>query len=85
DIYDGEIYNSMIVPDDFVKAKEIKDMGTDNLIPQEGEIITEHERIKPLKYIVTPKGEKVIDFGQNMTGYVEFMVNAKASEKVFSC
>jgi alpha-L-rhamnosidase len=42
------------------------------LIPAEGERILEQERIVGQKLIVTPKGEQVIDFGQEVTGYVEF-------------
>ncbi len=44
----------------------------DMLIPAEGERILEQERIAGKKLIVTPKGEQVIDFGQEVTGYVEF-------------
>ena len=80
DIYNGEIYDA---------AKEITyqpvrkvDYPKDALIIQEGEIICEHERIKPLAYIITPKGENVLDFGQNLTGYVEFTLDAKEGERV---
>lgn len=38
------------------------------LIPQEGEIITEHERLKPVAVLHTPKGEMVLDFGQEDHG-----------------
>lgn len=44
----------------------------DILIPAEGERILEQERIAGQKRIVTPRGEQVIDFGQEVTGYVEF-------------
>ena len=44
------------------------------LIPQEGEIVTEHERLKPVAVLHTPKGEMVLDFGQEITGYAEFTV-----------
>ncbi|MBQ4047980.1 MAG: family 78 glycoside hydrolase catalytic domain [Clostridia bacterium] len=54
----------------------------DNLIPQEGEIICEQERIRPRRIFQTPKGETVVDFGQEVTGYVEFTVTAKAGEQV---
>lgn len=42
----------------------------------------ENERVKPLRLIHTPKGETVLDFGQNMTGYIEFTVQAKAGDSV---
>ncbi|HVZ97212.1 MAG TPA: family 78 glycoside hydrolase catalytic domain [Chitinophagaceae bacterium] len=32
--------------------------------------VTAHETFKPLRIFTTPKGEKVIDFGQNLVGWV---------------
>ena len=52
------------------------------LIPQEGEIICEQERIAPVEVIRTPKGETVIDFGQNMTGYVEMKIKAERGTRI---
>lgn len=42
------------------------------LIPAEGERVREREIFSSPKLIITPKGEKVLDFGQEITGYVEF-------------
>ena len=53
-----------------------------NLIPQQGEWIKEQERLRPIELIVTPNGEKVIDFGQNMTGYVEFKIKGKRGDRI---
>ena len=52
------------------------------LIPQEGEWIKEQERIAPVSLIHTPKGETVLDFGQNLTGYVEIRIQAPRSSRV---
>ncbi|MBR5410273.1 MAG: family 78 glycoside hydrolase catalytic domain [Clostridia bacterium] len=52
------------------------------LIPAEGEKITEHERFVGKELIVTPKGEKVIDFGQEVTGYVQFSAAAPAGTEI---
>lgn len=72
-IYDGDIYDATF------KAGSARhcicvDLGKDMLIPQEGEKIVEQERMPALQIIKTPAGETVIDFGQNMTGYVEFRI-----------
>lgn len=40
------------------------------------------ECLKPLALLVTPEGDTVIDFGQNLTGWVEFHVNGQAGDKV---
>lgn len=72
-IYDGDIYDATF------KAGSARhcicvDLEKDMLIPQEGEKIVEQERMPALQVIKTSAGETVIDFGQNMTGYVEFRI-----------
>ncbi len=52
------------------------------LVPQDGEDIVEVERIAPIELIHTPKGEVVIDFGQNMTGYVEVKIKGKRGSRI---
>ena len=52
------------------------------LIPAEGEPVREQERISGQKLIVTPKGETVIDFGQELTGYVEIAAKATRGTKI---
>jgi len=44
------------------------------LVPSDGERIVEQETFKPV-VITTPDGSTVLDFGQNLFGYVEFKVN----------
>ena len=83
DIYDGEIYDARIQPTEFVPVTVDAEAGTETLIPQEGEKIVEHERLAPIAVITTPKGETVLDFGQNLTGYPEISFpDAKAGEKL---
>ncbi len=80
DIYNGEIYDATKNVE--YTSVSVCDYSKDVLVPQDGEIICEQERLRPLRYIITPKGEKVIDFGQNLTGYIEFKVTANKGEKV---
>lgn len=51
------------------------------LLDRQGEKIVEQERLAPVEIITTPKGETVIDFGQNMTGYVEFRIKGNKGER----
>ncbi len=44
--------------------------------------VTEHERFTPT-LITTPSGKTVLDFGQNIAGYVEFSLTAKKGRRVF--
>ncbi|MBQ8849293.1 MAG: family 78 glycoside hydrolase catalytic domain [Clostridia bacterium] len=52
------------------------------LIPQEGADIIENEILSPEALIITPKGERVIDFGQNMTGYVSLKIKGNRGERI---
>ncbi len=79
EIYDGEIYDATSTEYDW-EAVGLFSFRKDLLIPQEGETVSEHEVFLPEKMIITPKGEKVIDFGQNITGYVEFETEAKQGD-----
>ena len=81
EIYDGERYDARIEPKDWLPVS-LLDWPKDILIPQEGEIIRETERIAPKRVFRTPQGETVIDFGQEVTGYVEFTVGARAGDEV---
>lgn len=45
--------------------------------------VREQERFAVARTITTPSGKTVLDFGQNMAGYVEFTVKAKAGQRVF--
>jgi len=81
EIYDGETYDATFVPGDWRPAVQLT-WSKDILIPQEGEIIRETERVAAAKILHTPQGETVVDFGQEVTGYVEFCVNAEAGDRV---
>ncbi len=52
-----------------------------NIVPSEGEPISEHERFTP-EVLHTPDGSIVLDFKQNLFGYVEFTVTGKSGHKV---
>lgn len=47
------------------------------LIEDQGCPVVEQERISAKELIITPKGERVIDFGQNLAGYVEIRVKGE--------
>lgn len=85
DIWDGETYDASL-DNSIEKPVNTVALDKDILIPQEGEIVREQEVLYPKELIITPRGEQVIDFGQEITGYIEFSVNAKKGDKVeLSC
>jgi alpha-L-rhamnosidase len=80
-IYDGETVDLRIKKTPKTKAVEVA-YTRKQLIPFEGVPIREQERFSGAQLIVTPKGEKVIDFGQEVTGYVEFSAKAPKNRKI---
>ena len=77
-IYNGETVD-MTVPVRELGNAVLSDVST-TLIPQEGVQVHEQEVVYPQGLIITPKGERVIDFGQNMVGYVEITTEGKRGE-----
>ena len=80
DIYDGEIYDANFEGECAGVRRASANKSV--VIPQEGEIVCEHERFSPVSEFITPKGERVIDFGQEITGYPEIKTIAKKGEEV---
>ena len=86
DIYNGETFDSRL--DKPVTAavaknwKGVREVDTllDNLVAQQGLPVTRHEQFKALKVIKTPKGETVIDFGQNLVGWVQVKIKGQAGD-----
>ena len=69
-LYQGDVYDETFEGE--VMGVRVLNHPKKILVPQEGEIITEHETFSPISVIRTPKGETVLDFGQNLTGYLSF-------------
>ncbi len=53
-----------------------------NLIATCNEPVRKHETFTPVKIFTTPKGEKVIDFGQNLVGWVVVKANGHTGDKI---
>lgn len=59
----------------------VKDYGYDHLCCSGSVPILEQERFSG-RLFQTPNGETVVDFGQNLAGYVEFELTGKAGQRV---
>ncbi|MBS1563029.1 MAG: family 78 glycoside hydrolase catalytic domain, partial [Bacteroidetes bacterium] len=57
------------------KGIQVTNFSTDNLIATLNEPIKKHETFRPVKILTTPEGKTVLDFGQNLVGWV--IVKAK--------
>ena len=79
-IYNGYTYDPSYTDDKPMYALPFP-CKKDNLTDRVGEKVTEHEYITAKEIIITPKGETVLDFGQNVTGYVQFKIKGNKGEK----
>ncbi len=52
------------------------------LVATVNEPVKKHETFIPQKIFRTPKGETVIDFGQNLVGWVQVKVTGKSGDKI---
>lgn len=79
-IYDGETVDKTVQPRElgFAVCEHVETQ----IIPQQGEKVIEQDILRPVRLIITPLGEKVIDFGQNLAGYVEITISAKHGDKI---
>ena len=85
DIWDGETCDASLPETKYGPVRAV-DWPRSILISQEGPAVKEQERLSPRAVLLTPKGERVIDFGQEITGSVEISLTArKGGRVVLSC
>jgi len=91
EIYNGETFDARLEKKGWTLADyDDKDwaavkVGTHslaNLIATENELVKKQEVFHPVKIFTTPKGERVIDFGQNLVGWVIVKASGKAGDKI---
>ena len=81
DMQQGEVIDANIEEITDYHAVKVEDFGVENFACSNCVPIVECERFEG-KIIKTPNGETVIDYGQNLAGYVEFTVNAHAGDQI---
>lgn len=91
DIFNGESYDARMeltgwdqpeYYDSQWKAAEVYEYGKDKLIASQGVPVQAIQEIKPVKFFKTPKGESVLDMGQNMVGVVRLKVKGNKGDKI---
>lgn len=79
DMQQGEIVDARLEPLTGWHGVRVEDFGIDNLCASNSVGVTEHERFTG-RFFTAPNGENVIDFGQNLAGYMEFTLSAHEGE-----
>ncbi|MFS0776680.1 family 78 glycoside hydrolase catalytic domain [Neobacillus sp. 3P2-tot-E-2] len=81
EIYMGETIDSCYQDENDSRAI-LTSFDKERIVGQESEPVRITKRIPARKLFFTPKEEQVIDFGQNLTGFVELKVKGKPGQKV---
>lgn len=91
ELYDGETYdarreiegwNKPGCPIDSWQQTEAVSFDTSVLSAQSGSKVKKVTEVPAKRIFTTPQGDTVIDFGQNMTGWIEFKVKGQSGDKV---
>jgi alpha-L-rhamnosidase len=91
EIYNGATIDHRLIQKDWQSprfddsrwtAVKVQNYSKENLIATYNEPVKKHETFKALKLITTPKGEKVIDFGQDLVGWVQVKANGKTGDSI---
>jgi len=61
---------------------QVQDYPKNILLATYNEMVKKHETFKPARIFKTPKNEMVIDFGQNLVGWVIIKVKGKAGDTI---
>lgn len=75
-------YNASFNDQDWQNAQLSSDNNKNNLITTVNEPIRKHEQFKPVKIFTTPAGEKVMDFGQNLVGWVQVRLKGRSGDSI---
>ena len=82
EIYHGEMYEPGYKSDAVYGAK-VLDFDKNKLEPRRSLPVVVKETLAPKRILHTPKGENVVDLGQNMVGWMAFRCSAPKGTKIY--
>lgn len=91
EIYDGERYDARRELDGWATAgfkdkdwQAVRVVGhsKDHLVATYNEPIRKQETFAPVAVLTTPNGDRVLDFGQNLVGWVQFRARGQSGDTV---
>jgi alpha-L-rhamnosidase len=81
DLYTGEEQDTRIMPGPWASVTTGEGPGN-NLVASISEPVREHENFHLVRIFSTLKGDQVLDFGQNLAGWVRFTAKGSAGDTV---
>ncbi|MFS0868329.1 family 78 glycoside hydrolase catalytic domain [Paenibacillus xylanilyticus] len=88
DIYMGETYDARMEADWTDTSSTIwapverLEYTKEIIVAQENVPVTKVQELKPIALLTTPQGERVLDMGQNMVGWVKFSIQGEPGHTV---
>jgi alpha-L-rhamnosidase len=91
DLYDGQTIDARLLStawqqpgfsDPAWTAAEVQPFDTGKLTPYVGPPVVRHEEIRPVKIWKSPGGATLVDFGQNLVGWLKFTVRGDAGQTI---
>lgn len=88
EIYNGETYDARLELDITDPSSEgwhpveIINYSKAIIVAQENVPVTQVETLKPIALLTTPQGDRVLDMGQNMVGWLKFNVKGQSGQAV---
>ncbi|MDX1641562.1 MAG: family 78 glycoside hydrolase catalytic domain, partial [Balneolaceae bacterium] len=91
DIYNGETYDSRLEKDGWTESGfddsgwsgvTVANHTKEHLVAPEGPPVRKIQTLKPLDILETPEGDTVVDFGQNLVGWVKISAEGTAGTEL---
>ncbi len=91
DLYDGQTVDARLVSDAWLQpgiaddswaGVEPIEFDTTTLVPYVGPSVVRQEEIRPVQIWSSPAGKTLVDFGQNLVGWLKFTVTGERGETI---
>lgn len=88
DIYMGETYDARLESEWTDSSSttwspvRVLDYTKEIIVAQENVAVTQVQELKPIALLTTPQGERVLDMGQNMVGWMRFSIQGESGHMV---
>jgi alpha-L-rhamnosidase len=80
-LYNGEVVDTRIDPSGWSPVA-VSEGSVSGLVASESEPVKEHEHFLPVGIVTSPKGELILDFGQNLAGWVQVKVKGGVGDTI---
>ncbi|WP_435749183.1 family 78 glycoside hydrolase catalytic domain [Microbacterium sp. PMB16] len=81
-LYNGQTIDARLRSGGEALELHAADVDRAALIPQSSPLIVRNESIAPVEILTSPSGRRLVDFGQNLVGWVRFTVSGERGTRI---